>query len=286
MALLRWLGTPGPRRTLLAFAVTFLAALAVFTLPRFVWTSASLARAEVTGAPTQFSVRVFNTSGASQTVTVTFQTSPNNFGIGIPFSAIAVPGNPRVVTIGAHGYAEVVLDWTPVSSGHYCIAVKIESAGYPPIYTYRNLDVTEDLKPGVTWWYRIRAINFGRGEMRPVLIGAVPVDGVPDERWCELFEAVAERPVLWQAWEQVVRAMAAAPGRAVPAIVSDLALGSPPDRWQERVAGAVAEAARRRYGPGADRLFRFSMGLAMRGLRGRVPALEVADAVRTEVASR
>ena len=28
--------------------------------------------------------------------------------------------------------------------------MKIESAGYAPIYTYRNLDVTEDLKPGVT----------------------------------------------------------------------------------------------------------------------------------------
>ncbi|MFN8594913.1 MAG: hypothetical protein U0559_01830 [Anaerolineae bacterium] len=27
--------------------------------------------------------------------------------------------------------------------------MKIESAGYAPIYTYRNLDVTEDL-PGVT----------------------------------------------------------------------------------------------------------------------------------------
>jgi len=104
----------------------------------------------VTGSPTHLSVRVFNNSANSQTVTVTFQTSPDRFGIGIPFSTLAVPGNPRVVTIGAHGYAEVILDWTPVSSGHYCIAVKIESAGYAPIYTYRNLDVTEDLKPGVT----------------------------------------------------------------------------------------------------------------------------------------
>ncbi|MFN8597864.1 MAG: hypothetical protein U0559_16985 [Anaerolineae bacterium] len=104
----------------------------------------------VTGSPTHLSVRVFNNSATSQTVTVTFQTSPNRFGIGIPFSTLAVPGNPRVVTIGPAGYAEVVLDWTPVSSGHYCIAVKIESAGYAPIYTYRNLDVTEDLKPGVT----------------------------------------------------------------------------------------------------------------------------------------
>jgi glutamyl-tRNA(Gln) amidotransferase subunit E len=114
----------------------------------------------------------------------------------------------------------------------------------------------------------------------------VAVDLVPDERWCELFEAVAERPVLWEAWEPVVRAMAATPGRAVSAVVADLALGRPPERWQERVAHTVAEAARRLYRPGADRLFRFSMGLAMRELRGRVPALEVADAVRTEVASR
>lgn len=104
----------------------------------------------VTGSPTQLSVRVFNNSVTSQTVTVTFQTSPNRFGIGIPFGTLPVPGNPRVLTIGGGGYAEVVLNWTPVSSGHYCVLVKIESAGYAPIYTYRNLDVAEDLKPGVT----------------------------------------------------------------------------------------------------------------------------------------
>ncbi len=104
----------------------------------------------VTGQPTKLSVRVFNISATLQTVTVTFMTSPNRFGIGIPFGALPVPGNPRVLTIGGGGYAEVMLDWVPISSGHYCIMVKIESAGYPPIYTYRNLDVTEDLKPGVT----------------------------------------------------------------------------------------------------------------------------------------
>jgi hypothetical protein len=81
---------------------------------------------------------------------VTFMTSANRFGIGIPFGALPVPGNPRVLTIGGLGYAEVLLNWVPISSGHYCVMVKIESAGYPPIYTYRNLDVTEDLKPGVT----------------------------------------------------------------------------------------------------------------------------------------
>jgi hypothetical protein len=104
----------------------------------------------VTGTPTQFSVRVFNHTATSQTVTVTFQTSPNNFGIGIPFGTLPVPGNPRVVTIGPLGYAEVQINWTPDRSGHYCILVKIENPNYPPIYTYRNLDVAEDLKPGVT----------------------------------------------------------------------------------------------------------------------------------------
>ncbi len=104
----------------------------------------------VTGQPTKLSVRVFNTSAASQTVTVTFMTSSDRFGIGIPFGALPVPGNPRVLTVGGLGYAEVALDWIPISSGHYCIMVKIESAGYDPIFTYRNLDVTEDLKPGVT----------------------------------------------------------------------------------------------------------------------------------------
>ena len=48
MAPLRWLRNPGPRRTLLAFTVTFVAALTVFTLPRFVWNSVSLARAQTT----------------------------------------------------------------------------------------------------------------------------------------------------------------------------------------------------------------------------------------------
>jgi hypothetical protein len=43
--------------------------------------------------------------------------------------------------------------FTPVSSGHYCIQIKIEDNSpnpkYKPIYTQRNLDVNESLKPGV-----------------------------------------------------------------------------------------------------------------------------------------
>ncbi len=49
MALIPWLRHTGPRRTLVAFAVTFLAALAVFSLPRFVWNSVTMARAQSVG---------------------------------------------------------------------------------------------------------------------------------------------------------------------------------------------------------------------------------------------
>jgi hypothetical protein len=104
----------------------------------------------VTGHPTQLSVRLRSLSAAAQTVTVTFQTSPDRFGIGLSYGALPVPGNPRVVTLPPHGVIQVQLDWTPVTSGHYCIQVKIEGAGFSPIYTQRNLDVSEDLRPGIT----------------------------------------------------------------------------------------------------------------------------------------
>jgi hypothetical protein len=106
---------------------------------------------------------------------------------------------------------------------------------------------------------------------------------MPDERWGELFDAAAARPVLWQAWAEIVRAMAAAPATDVATIIAGLELGRAPDGWRARAAAAVADASARLYAPGADRLFRFSMGLAMRQLRGKVPALDVASAVTADI---
>ncbi|MBW7884799.1 MAG: hypothetical protein H3C34_19595, partial [Caldilineaceae bacterium] len=104
----------------------------------------------ITGRPTDVSVRIRNLSSMTETVRVTFESSPNNFGIGIPFGTLPAAGNPRVVTLPPFGIVEVKINWTPVKSGHYCIRVKIESPGRPAIFTYRNLDVMEDLRPGVT----------------------------------------------------------------------------------------------------------------------------------------
>jgi glutamyl-tRNA(Gln) amidotransferase subunit E len=125
-------------------------------------------------------------------------------------------------------------------------------------------------------------VLFGE-QLKGLRRDGVPVDNVPDERWCELFDAASALPVLWQAWGEIVRAMAAAPGAAVAAIVAGLELGRAPDDWRRRVTDAVAAARDRLYAPGADRLFRFSMGLAMRELRGKVSALDVAGAVTAEI---
>ena len=102
-----------------------------------------------TSRPTQISARVRNLSSTSQTVTITFQASSSNvFGIGLDSTALPVSGNPKVVTLPPSSTVQVKIDWTPVSSGHYCILVKVEGVGFKPIFTQRNLDVAEDLRPG------------------------------------------------------------------------------------------------------------------------------------------
>lgn len=102
----------------------------------------------VTGVASDVSVRLINNSATPQTVRVSFQLSPERFGIGISFSTF----DSQVVTIPANGHVILHTSFTPVSSGHYCLQVKIEDANptqqYNPIYTQRNLDVNEDLRPG------------------------------------------------------------------------------------------------------------------------------------------
>ncbi len=105
----------------------------------------------VTGKPTQVSVRVRNLLTRTQIVTVTFQASSSNvFGIGLNYATLPAPGNPKVVTLPPLGQALVQIVWTPTTSGHYCIYVTVEGAGFQPILTAHNLDVAENLRPGVT----------------------------------------------------------------------------------------------------------------------------------------
>jgi uncharacterized repeat protein (TIGR01451 family) len=98
------------------------------------------------GHPSQISVRIVNFTASSQAVTVEFQTSPDKFGIGLTFATF----DSRAVVIPAHGSVIVKGVFVPASSGHYCIQIRISNPLLTePLITQRNIDVTENLQPGV-----------------------------------------------------------------------------------------------------------------------------------------
>lgn len=101
----------------------------------------------VSGEPSDISVKVSNNGASAKTVVVRFQTSPNKFGIGLDFNTFST----KVVTIPAHSNVIVQTTFTPVVPGHYCIQVVVQGTdpGDPEIKTQKNIDVTEDLQPGV-----------------------------------------------------------------------------------------------------------------------------------------
>jgi glutamyl-tRNA(Gln) amidotransferase subunit E len=128
-----------------------------------------------------------------------------------------------------------------------------------------------------------RACEMVGERMKALRRAGLNVDGVPVDRWCQFFEACARKPVLWQAWLELVCLMVSQPSKTVDELLAGTDLGCPPDRWPEMVTDAVAVARSRLYRPGRDRLERLAMGLAMGRLRGRVPAVEVASVVRMQV---
>ncbi len=114
----------------------------------------------------------------------------------------------------------------------------------------------------------------------------VDVDGIAPALWVELLQAFAATPVLWEAWEPIVRALAGAPERPLAEMLASSQLGAEPQGWRETAAGAAAEAAGVLATGDGERVLRLAMGLAMPSLRGRVPGAEVAAAVRAEIGGR
>ncbi len=110
-----------------------------------------------------------------------------------------------------------------------------------------------------------------------------PVDALPVERWAELFDLAAERPVIWEAWRTLIARMAAAPEVSVAEHVGALGLGQPPQDWGGRVQREIDRAPDPDHEPSAPGRLRYYMGRAMAGLRGRVPGREVAEVVRAAV---
>ncbi len=97
------------------------------------------------GQPTTIGALVFNPTDFSQQVTVTFGVA--HFGIGLPFTTTNIMTPTMVVTVPPHGLARVKTIWIAQYQGHACVQIKIQSAGHEPIYSQRNIDVGEPLRP-------------------------------------------------------------------------------------------------------------------------------------------
>jgi glutamyl-tRNA(Gln) amidotransferase subunit E len=126
----------------------------------------------------------------------------------------------------------------------------------------------------------LRQAGFFFGErMKGLRRRGVPVDRISPERWVDLFRAFAARPVLFDAWQALVREIAAHPESPVSAVVERTGLqGSLPD-WTGLLARRLAESAADYYGGDDERWRRFALGRALEDLRGRVPVDEVRSAL-------
>jgi hypothetical protein len=101
----------------------------------------------IPGQPVHLSVEVFNPTAQDRIVTTTFSIAP--FGIGLPFSTTHITPNPIRIFVPAHGAARGHVVWLPPDwVGKFCIKVTLQMAGQEPIWSQRNIDVGEPLRPG------------------------------------------------------------------------------------------------------------------------------------------
>jgi len=100
----------------------------------------------IVGHPSTIKVRITNFTAIDQPVNVAFQTSPDHFGIGLSYSTF----DSKSVMIPANGQVIVAGNLVPAASGHWCIQIVVTGPALnEPLVTQSNLDVTEDLLPGV-----------------------------------------------------------------------------------------------------------------------------------------
>ncbi|GAB4148869.1 MAG: Glu-tRNA(Gln) amidotransferase subunit GatE [Planctomycetota bacterium] len=126
----------------------------------------------------------------------------------------------------------------------------------------------------------LRFAGFFFGErVKGLRRAGVAVERIAEARWVSLFAAFCDRPALADAWDRIVRALAASPDIDVEDALRDLGLLEAPRDWrrslEERVAAAVARAGRR----SRESALRFARGELARPLRGLIAAREVVRAV-------
>ncbi len=130
----------------------------------------------VVGQATHVCTSIANTSDQPQTVQVWFDLA--NFGIGLPFTPILAAGNPREVILPPHGSVTVCIVWVPTTPGHQCIQVRVIDVNqqFPDMFSQRNLDVSEVLKPGEPAVFDVPVHN---NASEPLQVGMVVRNNCP-----------------------------------------------------------------------------------------------------------
>ena len=108
----------------------------------------------------------------------------------------------------------------------------------------------------------------------------VAVGQISRERWCEFFRAIGEKPVLFEARDLLVRHMAGYPELPLAQILSKYGFEDEPGDWRATLLQRVAEAGQAAYRRDPELVRRLAMGRLMSEWLGRVPAREVAGALR------
>jgi glutamyl-tRNA(Gln) amidotransferase subunit E len=121
-----------------------------------------------------------------------------------------------------------------------------------------------------------RTCFFFGEELKGLRRAGIAVDLIGDSRWCELFQLIADRPVLWEARQALVQEMARQPEVTVQDLAQELDLGIEPPDWHNHLDSAAATVSDDLEPEPRQRCL---MGRMMYRLRGRVPARVIAEAV-------
>jgi len=134
----------------------------------------------------------------------------------------------------------------------------------------------------------IREAGFFFGErIKGLRRKAVAVDAITDDQWISWFTILGQHPAAAEDHTKAVRWMARRPGRDPRDYLRAAKIGISPDDWRERVTRKAATHHPDHPDGTRAQQFRFLMGLAMNdGLRGRVPAREVSDAIEYQEGGR
>ena len=125
-----------------------------------------------------------------------------------------------------------------------------------------------------------RACFFFGERIKGLRREGLDVDSIGDAQWCEMFTLCGANPVVWEAWRDLVEWMITHRDGSLLLEADVAGFGQPPEGWQDRAAEFVSELTPARDEDHNESQLRYSLGIVMDELRGRVSAVEVETLLR------